>query len=148
MIPTASGSQPTGTGGRKAEIPAATKRQIAKQAGEAAPLLERVVSSEAYGAPAQFQAPAETQPPPQPKPQQQQPQKQQPQKPVPKPRPTVTHETAPKPPRVLPPAELPAAPSPVSALTGTAGVEGVVFVGALALALGAGLLPRLRRQTN
>jgi len=134
-IPTAGGSQATGTGGGKTTIPTAVARRIAEQAGESAPLLERVVSSEAYGAPPQFEAATGTQT----------------RSSGPKRRHSgtpATTQTTPRPPAPAAPAALPPAPGAVSALAGTASAEGVVFLGALVLALCVGLLPRLRRQRD
>ena len=55
LLPTASGSQPSKTGKREAVIPAATQKAIA-QSGASAPLLKKVVASQAYGAPPAFRA--------------------------------------------------------------------------------------------
>jgi hypothetical protein len=140
MVPTVDGPAASGSGKAKAVIPPSTKREIDQRGGADADLLTKVVSSEAYGAPQQFQAappPSTTttskpvSPKPHPKPSR------------PAPRPTTPRAVEPA---VLPPAPLPPAPSAASAAFGSLGGAGLLFALALVGGLGLAVIPAARRR--
>jgi hypothetical protein len=122
MIPTANGSEAVGTGQGKAAIPAVTREKIERTPGSEAELLEKVVSSEAYGAPERFS-------------------------PLPKSAGGVVEPNGVDPTRSRAGSRVtvPSPPSAASAALGTFGVHGLVLILALGAALGVGLLPRLSR---
>jgi hypothetical protein len=153
MIPTAEGAAASGSGGHQAAIPAPARKKIEQQAGANAGLLTKVVQSQSYGAPAQFQS----EPPPQPT--------------EPAPTTTATTTTAPTttasttttpkatarkakhpkpaatPAWVAPaPAALPPPPNAFSTALGSVGADGVLFALVLVGVLGFAALPRLTRK--
>jgi hypothetical protein len=147
MVPTATGPVAAGRGKGAAKVPPATEKQIEKEAGTNAELLTKVVSSEAYGAPTEYQAPparapaapaSPAQPTPAPAPAKPAPVR--PKNPAAQPEPAA--QPAPKP---LPRVPLPPAPNPLSAAFGTLGTGGALFVLALAGAIGLGVGARLAR---
>jgi hypothetical protein len=136
MVPTASGSVAAGRGTGTAKIPPATERQIEEKSGANAKLLTKVVSSEAYGAPSEYQAP-----PAEPTPTNSAPAPVRPKRPAAKPKPAAAQ--APKP---LARAPVPPAPNPLSAAFGTLGDGGALFVLALTCAIGVGVGARFARN--
>jgi hypothetical protein len=143
MIPTAGGSAAAGTGKHEAAIPPAAKEQIAKDGGANAGLLTKVVGSQSYGAPAQFQAepPPQTEPSPPSKPARK---ATKPAQSTTTSKQTPPRETAPL--WVEPaPAPVPPAPGAFSTVFGSLGAGGVLFALALVGVTGFAVLPRLTR---